>query len=309
MASGSTKAVYAALFGNLGIAITKFIAAAITGSAAMWAESYHSASDTVNQILLLLGINLSKKPATELHPFGFGKSQFFWSFVVATMIFGISGILSLEQGFSSLLGEGHHFENPLINYIVLGIAAIFEGNALRIAFIHFKKPILERGEKIRPSTLLTEFKNSKDPSILTVVVEDSAALLGIAIAAIGIFLTDITGNTIYDAIGSITIGIILMSFAFFLAKENRGLLIGEAISSLQYKQILNKVKEIPEVNKIITMKTMHLSPTTVLVGIEVNLIDGLDTDKIEVVTDTIEHEIMKIIPKSKKEYIFVEIER
>ena len=309
MASGSTKAVYAALFGNLGIAVTKFIAALMTGSAAMWAESYHSASDTVNQILLLLGIKISKKAPTDLHPFGFGKSQFFWSFVVATMIFGISGILSLEQGFSSLLGGEHHFENPLINYVVLGIAAVFEGNALRIALNHFKKPILDRGEKVRPSTLWAEFKNSKDTSILTVVVEDSAALLGIGIAAFGIFLTDITGNTAYDAISSIAIGVILMSFAFFLAKENRGLLIGESISPLQYSQIMNKVDTLPEVNKIVTMKTMHLSPTIVLVGIEVNLIDGLDTDRIEIITDTIEQEIMKIIPESKKEYIFVEIEK
>lgn len=309
MASGSTRAVYAALFGNLGIAVTKFVAAAMTGSAAMWAESYHSASDTVNQILLLLGIRLSRKPATDLHPFGFGKSQFFWSFIVATMIFGISGILSLEQGFSSLLGEDHHVENPIVNYVVLAIAAVFEGNALRIALIQFTKPIKERKEKTKLSTLISEFKNSKDTSILTVIVEDSAALIGIGVATLGIFLTDITGNTAYDAIGSIVIGIILMSFAFFLAKENRGLLIGESISPLQYEHIMAEVKDIPEVNKVITLKTMHLSPTTILVGIEVNLINGLDTDQIEIVTDTIEHEIMKVIPESRKEYIFVEIEK
>jgi len=309
LATGSTKAVYAALFGNLGIAVTKFIAAAMTGSAAMWAESYHSASDTVNQILLLVGIKISKKPATDMHQFGFGKSQFFWSFIVATMIFGISGILSLEQGFSSLLGEEHHFENPTINYTVLAIAFAFEANALRIALVQFKKPIIERGEKIRPSTLYSEFKGSKDTSILTVVVEDSAALLGIGVAALGILLTDITGNTVYDAIGSIVIGAILMSFAIFLAKENRGLLIGESISPLQYQQIMFNVNSIPEVHKIVTMKTMHLGPTTILVGIEVNLVDGLDTDKIETITDTIESEIMRVIPESKKEYIFVEIEK
>ncbi|MDH3856037.1 MAG: cation diffusion facilitator family transporter [Nitrosopumilus sp.] len=309
METGSTKAVYAALFGNLGIAITKFIAAALTGSASMWAESYHSASDTVNQVLLLLGIKMSKKPASDLHQFGFGKSQFFWSFVVATMIFGISGILSLEQGFSSLLGEDHHFENPVINYIVLAIAAGFEANALRIAFIQFKKPIVERGEKTRPSTVWAEFRNSKDTSILTVVVEDTAALLGIGIAFVGILLTDITGNTQYDAISSIVIGALLMSFAFFLAKENRGLLLGESVSAQQYTQIMAVVNAVSEVNKVVTMKTMHLSPTTVIVGIEVNLIDGLDTDRIETVTDTIENEIMKILPESKKEYIFVEIER
>ncbi|MDH3311758.1 MAG: cation diffusion facilitator family transporter [Nitrosopumilus sp.] len=309
MAGGSTKAVYAALFGNLGIAVTKFIAAAMTGSASMWAESYHSASDTVNQILLLLGIRLSKKPETDLHQFGYGKSQFFWSFIVATMIFGISGILSLEQGFSSLLGEEHQFENPMINYIVLAIAFGFEGNALRIAINHFKKPIIARGDKANFSNLYKEFKDSKDTSILTVIVEDTAALLGIGVAGVGIFLTDITGNTQYDAISSIIIGVLLMSFAFFLAKENRGLLLGESISEEQKKQILTLVNAIPEVHKIITVKTMHLSPTTVIVGIEVNLIDGLDTDKIEIITDEIEHQIMAILPLSKKEYIFVEIER
>jgi cation diffusion facilitator family transporter len=309
LAAGSTKAVYAALFGNLGIAITKFIAAAMTGSASMWAESYHSASDTVNQILLLLGIRLSKRPESDLHQFGYGKSQFFWSFIVATMIFGISGILSLQHGFASLLGEEHHFENPIINYIVLAIAFGFEGNALRIAISHFKKPLGERGEKTNFSNLYKEFKNSKDTSLLTVIVEDTAALLGIGVAAIGILLTDITGNTVYDAISSILIGIILMSFAFFLAKENRGLLLGESVSSQQQNKILDIVNTIPEVHKVITMKTMHLSPTIIIVGIEVNLIDGLDTDKIETITDTIEEKIMTIIPESKKEYIFVEIER
>jgi len=309
VATGSSKAVYAALFGNLGIAITKFVAAALTGSASMWAESYHSASDTVNQILLLLGIKLSNQPATDLHQFGFGKSQFFWSFVVATMIFGISGILSLEQGFSSLLGEEHHVENPLINYIVLSIAAVFEVNALRIAFSQFKKPITKRGDKVRPSTLFKEFKNSKDSSILTVVVEDCAALLGIGVAALGIFLTDFTGNTQYDATSSIIIGILLMAFAFFLAKENRGLLLGESISPQKRQEIIDIVSDIPEVNRVVNMKTMHLSPTTVLVGIEVNLINGLETDKIETITDLIEQKILTVIPDSKKEHIFVESAR
>ncbi|MDH3340950.1 MAG: hypothetical protein OEL84_06665 [Nitrosopumilus sp.] len=172
-----------------------------------------------------------------------------------------------------------------------------------------KKPIAERVEKTRPSTVWAEFKNSKDTSILTVVVEDTAALLGIGIAFVGILLTDITGNTQYNAISSIVIGALLVSFAFFLAKENRGLLLGESVSAQQYTQIMTVVNAVSEVNKVVTMKTMHLSPTTVIIGIEVNLIDGLDTDKIETVTDTIENGIMKILPESKKEYIFVEIER
>jgi len=310
VAASSKKAVYAALFGNLGIAISKFVAAIMTGSISMWAEAYHSSSDTVNQILLLFGIKASTKKATYAHQFGFGKSQYFWSFIVATMIFGISGILSLEQGISSLTNpEGHSVENPTINYIILAIAAVFEGNALRVALNIFKNTIKEQGLKVNFSTLVTEFKESKDPTILTVIVEDSAALAGILVAAIGIFLTDITGNVVYDAVSSIIIGIILMSFAFFLAKENQALLLGESITPKQYRKVVKAVQEIPEVNKVVSLRTMHLSPNDVLVGVQVNLVDGLETDQIETVTDKVEIKIMEILPYANRNHIFVEIER
>lgn len=309
MVASSKKAVYAALFGNLGIAISKFVAAILTGSVSMWAEAYHSSSDTVNQILLLVGIKASTKKATYAHQFGFGKSQYFWSFIVATMIFGISGVLALEQGISSLIDEDHSVEDPTINYIVLAIATVFEGNALRVAVNVFKNDIKKQGKKVNFSALVNEFKESKDPTILTVIVEDSAALLGIFVAAIGIFLTEITGNAVYDAISSIIIGIILMLFAFFLAKENQGLLLGESITARQYKKLVKAVKGIPEVNKVITLRTMHLSPYDVLVGIQVNLADGLETDQIETVTDKIEAKIMEVLPNANKNHIFVEIER
>lgn len=309
MKVGSKKAVYAALFGNLGIAITKFIAALLTGSAAMWAESYHSASDTFNQILILFGIKTSAKAASFQHQFGHGRELFFWSFIVATMIFGISGILSLEQGISSLYEEFHRIENPQISYIVLAIAFCFEANALRVALKQFTKEIREKGEKIRLSSMVEHFKESKDTALLTVVVEDTAALLGIIIAATGIFLSEVTGNTAYDAIASLFIGGLLMFFAFFLAKENRGLLIGESITSREYKKIVKSIQEIPEVNKIITMRTMHMGPEDILVGIQVNLIDNLDTDKIESITDIIEQKIMQVIPNTNREHIFVEVER
>ncbi len=309
MAVSSKKAVYAALFGNLGIAISKFVAAIMTGSVSMWAEAYHSSSDTVNQILLLVGIKASTKKATYAHQFGFGKSQYFWSFIVATMIFGISGVLALEQGISSLIDKGHTVEDPTINYIILAIAAVFEGNALRVAFNVFKKGIKEKGKEVNFSSLFLEFKESKDPTILTVIVEDSAALLGIFVAAVGIFLTDITGNVVYDAISSIIIGIILMLFAFFLAKENQGLLLGESITAKQYKKIVKAVKGIAEVNRVITLRTMHLSPNDVLVGIQVNLKDGLETNQIETVTDKVEVKIMEVLPNANRNHIFVEIER
>lgn len=309
MGIGSKKAVYAALLGNLGIAITKFIAAIFSGSASMWAEAYHSSSDTFNQVLLLFGMRTSTKAASYSHQFGYGRELFFWSFIVATMLFGISGILSLEQGVSSLTEGNHRIENVEISYIVLAIAFGFEGNALRIALKQFTRDIRDKGEKVTPKSMIAHFKESKDTVILTVVVEDSAALLGIAIAAIGIFLSDWTGNYIYDSISSLLIGSLLMFFAFFLAKENRGLLIGESITPKEYKRIVRSIKEIAEVNKIISMRTMHMGPEDILVGVQVNLVDNLDTDKIETITDIIEQKIMQVIPYTNREHIFVEIER
>jgi cation diffusion facilitator family transporter len=307
--TGSKKAVYTALIGNLGIAIAKLIAAILTGSIAMLAETLHSLSDTFNQVLLLFGIKTSVKAATERHPFGYGKEQFFWSFIVATMLFGISGFISLQQGFSSLISAVHHIENVNISYIILAISAIFEANALRVVLGLSKRSIEARGERFSFSTLLNEFQESKDPSIMTIMIEDSAALLGIAIAGIGIFLSNQTGNTIYDSLSSLLIGVILMAFAFFLARENRGLLIGEAISRQDYKRIVRLIKEIPEVNRIITIRTMHLAPRDVLVTIEVNLIDGLDTDKIETVIDNIEKKVKQAIPYVNPAKVFVELER
>ena len=309
MAAGSKKAVYAALFGNLGIAITKFIAAILTGSAAMWAEAYHSASDTFNQILILFGIKTSAKAASYQHQFGHGRELFFWSFIVATMLFGISGILSLDQGVTSLLKGFHRVENVEVSYIVLAVAFFFEANALRIALKQFTREIREKGEKVNFASMVEHFKESKDTALLTVVVEDSAAILGIIFAAIGIFLSDITGNSVFDAIASLFIGGLLMFFAFFLAKENRGLLIGESITNREYKKIVKSIQEIPEVNKLISMRTMHLGPEDILIGVQVNLVDNLDTDKIEAVTDTVEQKIMEIIPHANREHIFVEIER
>jgi cation diffusion facilitator family transporter len=305
----SKKAVYAALFGNLGIAIAKLIAALVTGSTAMFAETLHSVSDTFNQVLLLFGIKTSTKAATERHSFGYGKEQFFWSFVVATMLFGISGILSLQQGFGSLLNTSHHIQNVGVSYVILAISAAFEANALRVALLLAKESIEARGDKISFNTLVQEFQESKDPSIITVMVEDSAALLGIIVAGVGIFFSEATGNTIYDSISSVAIGGILMAFAYFLAKENKALLIGESISRRDYNKIVNLIKEIPDVNRIITMRTMHFAPEDVLVTMEVNLVDGLDTDKIESVIDNIEQKVKQAIPYINPAKVYVEVEQ
>ncbi|HEU5172462.1 MAG TPA: cation diffusion facilitator family transporter [Nitrososphaeraceae archaeon] len=304
----SKKAVYAALLGNLGIAIAKLLAALYTGSSAMWAETYHSFSDTMNQVLLLIGIKSSSRPASERHSFGYGKEQFFWSFLVSTMIFGISGVLSLQQGLESLLGKPHIIENIEINYIILAISAIFELNALRIAFVIFSKNIHARGQKLTVKTILNEFRESKDPTILTVLVEDSAALLGIAIAAIGISLSHLTGNVFYDSISSLIIGFVLMGFAFFLAKENKALLIGESISKKDSNRIIKSILTLSEVNRVISMRTMHLGPEDVIVAIEVSLVDNLVTDNIEILIDKIEQKVIEVIPYVNPSKIYVELQ-
>lgn len=304
----SRKAVYAALLGNLGIAIAKLLAALYTGSSAMWAETYHSFSDTMNQVLLLIGIKSSSRPASERHSFGYGKEQFFWSFLVSTMIFGISGVLSLQQGLESLLGKPHIIENIEINYIILAISAIFELNALRIAFVIFSKNIHARGQKLTVKTILNEFRESKDPTILTVLVEDSAALLGIAIAAIGISLSHLTGNVFYDSISSLIIGFVLMGFAFFLAKENKALLIGESISKKDSNKIIKSILTLSEVNRVISMRTMHLGPEDVIVAIEVSLVDNLVTDNIEILIDKIEQKVIEVIPYVNPSKIYVELQ-
>jgi cation diffusion facilitator family transporter len=257
----------------------------------------------------LIGIKTSTRAATERHPFGYGKEQFFWSFLVATMLFGISGVLSLQQGATSLLVKAHHIENVNINYIILAISSAFEGNSLRVAFTVFKQAIEARGEKVNLHTLFNEFQESKDPSVLTVMVEDSAAILGIAVAALGIFLSERTGNSMYDAISSIVIGAILMIFASFLARENKALLIGEGIPKKDSKRIVDSVLQIPEVNRVISLRTMHLGPKDILVAMEVSLKDGLDTDKIELVTDKVEKQIKSIIPYINPSKIYVELQQ
>jgi divalent metal cation (Fe/Co/Zn/Cd) transporter len=226
------------------------------------------------------------------------------------LIFGISGFISLERGITALLStQTHPIENITINYAILAISFVFEANSLRIAFLLFKKTIKARGDQFNFSTLFGEFKESKDTSVLTVLVEDTSALIGIAVAALALFLTQMTGNRVFDSIGSLIIGIILMAFAIFLARENKELLIGESISRRDYKRINALVSKIPEVNRIISIRSMHLAPEDVLIAIEVSLIDNLDTDKIESVIDNIENKVREIIPYANLSKIYVEPER
>lgn len=294
MHNNSRKAVIAALFGNFGIAAFKLVAALFSGSSSMLAESYHSISDTFNQVLLLYGLRRNKKAPDKSHPFGHGKEQFFWSFMVAILLFGVAGTLSIKEGYHKLLNTEPIRSIGLV-YLAIAVGIIFESYAFRIALRNIKKEMKIEKHK----NLIEGIKRSKDPTTLTVLIEDTLALAGLLIAAVAIALVQLTGVLIIDAIASIVIGVLLMVFALFLAYETKNLLVGEAVTPLKRRKILKAVDSFKEVKKVISLKTMHLSSDEVLVTLEINYKDDIIVDELEKVNDRIEREIKKIFHNAK----------
>jgi cation diffusion facilitator family transporter len=294
MQEGSKKAVIAALLGNVAIALCKFIAAFFSGSASMLAEAYHSTSDTFNQVLLLYGLKKSKKPSDKFHPFGHGKEQFFWSFMVAVFLFGIAGVLSVREGFHKLQ-HPESLSHLGLTYVVLGVSVFFETIALRMAIKSIKGEMKAEGHR----NFFTAIKHSKDPTTLTVLFEDSLALMGLVIATSAITLVHLTGNLTVDAIASISIGVLLMVFALFLASETKKMLVGEAVTPHKREQILGCLESCDEVDRIISLKTMHLSPDEVIVAAEIDYRNDITVHDLEILNDRIEKRIKEIIPKAK----------
>lgn len=294
------KAIYAALVGNCLIACFKLVAAIFTKSSTMLAEAYHSFSDTGNQILLLIGINQSQKKSDRTHPFGYGKEQYFYAFMVAMLLFGVAGVLSVQEGVRKLFNPEPISHLPLI-FAVLAFAFVVELYAFLIAYKELKKEMRE--EKFKG--VYDAIKNSKDPAVLTVIFEDSLALTSIIIAAISIGLTYYLKNPIFDAVGSIIIGALLMIFAVALANETKKLLVGEAVSDSKREKIVEAIMSNQEVNEIVDLRTMHLGPEEVMVTAEINIQDGLKTDDAEKVIDNIEAKIKEVLPKSR---LYIELE-
>jgi cation diffusion facilitator family transporter len=255
----SPIAVYAAIGGNLAIAIAKFAAAALTGSSAMISEAIHSTVDTGNQLLLLLGIRRSDRPADQMHPFGHGKELYFWSLVVAIVLFGAGGGMSIYEGITHIL-QPAPIEDPRLNYVILAIAAVVEGTSFTIA-------AREIGKDIHDESVWHAIRNSKDPSVVTVLFEDGAALAGLSAAFVGIYLADLTGDARLDGWASIVIGLILGAVALFLAYESRGLLIGER-ADVDRIDRLRQIAEADEaVDRVIRIRTMHMGPDRVVATI------------------------------------------
>ena len=298
MASGSTRVIIAALIGNSLIAVTKFAAAAYTGSPAMLSEGVHPVVDTGNQMLLLFGLEQSRKPPDEDFPFGYGKEVYFWSFVVAILIFAVGAGVSLYEGVVRVMTP-HPVENVFVNYIVLAFAMVFEGGAWYFAFKEFGRVKGTRG-------YIDAVQQGKDPSFFVVLFEDSAAMLGLMVAFLGVWLGDVTGIPIFDGIASIIIGLILGGTAAWLAYETKGLLIGERANREVVDGIRRIVRAQPAVRHVNEVLTMHMGPEFILVNISVDFADNIRVGEVEETAAHMDHQIKTSFPNVKR--VFIEAE-
>ncbi len=294
--ASSTKVILAALVGNFLIAVTKFTAAWFTGSSAMFSEAVHSTVDTGNQGLLLYGLKRSKRPADAQHPFGHGQELYFWAFVVAILIFGLGAGVSIYEGIAKIQ-DPHEITNPVVNYVVLGMAMVFEAGACWVAFKEFnrRRGALGYFEAIR---------RSKDPSIFTVLLEDSAAMLGLIVAMVAIALGQILEMPVLDGVGSVVIGCILAATAIFLIWETKPLLIGEAADpevEASIRQVIARQSGIQRTNEILSM---HLGPEDILLNLSVDFKDSEDSGDVERAITEMEAQIKRAEPKVRR--IFIE---
>jgi cation diffusion facilitator family transporter len=296
--SESRVAVIAAIVGNVAIAAVKFVAAALTGSSAMLSEAIHSVVDTGNGSLLLLGIRKSARPADKSHPFGYGKELYFWTLVVAISIFGIGGGMSILEGVIHLRRPAE-LTNPLVSYVVLGVAALFELGSWSVAVRQFGRVKGRRG-------MVRAIREGKDPSLFTVIFEDTAALLGLFIAFLGIYFGHEYGSRYADGIASVAIGCMLAGVALWLAAESKGLLVGEAAEPEMVESILMLVEEDDAVLHAGTALTMHLGPREVLLNLEVEFVEGLPAEEIHTAIHRMERRIRGRHPEVKRIYIEVE---
>lgn len=296
MAGDSKPVIYAALAGNAAIAVTKFFAAAYTGSSAMLSEAIHSVVDTGNQLLLLLGLARSRRPPDAQHPFGYGMEVYFWSFVVAILIFGLGAGISFYEGVRHL-AHPEPVTSYFVNYLVLGFAIVFEGGAWFVAFRAFNRVRGGRG-------ILQAVRRSKDPAMFTVLFEDTAALLGLLIALAGLLAAQHLGWHRADGAASIGIAIVLALAAAGLAFETRSLLIGEAASSETRAAIRALIAEEPAVEALNEMRTVHLGPENVLLNVSLDYRDATALREVEATVARLEARIRNAFPEVA--HIFIE---
>lgn len=286
---GSKTVIYAALAGNLLIAVTKFVAAWFTGSSAMLSEGVHSLVDTGNGGLLLYGMRRASKPADRTHPFGHGRELYFWSFVVALLVFALGAGVSFYEGVIHIL-DPEEIRNPTVNYVVLGLSILFEGSSWYVALREFRKT---KGNQ----SYIEAVRRSKDPSVFTVLFEDSAALIGLVIALVAVSCAHAFAMPELDGVGSIGISLVLATTAIFLARETKGLLMGEAASPEIQARVLAVVDADPDIHKANGVLSVHLGPDQIVIGLSAEFEDALTTPDIEDCVERIEKAVRESVPE------------
>lgn len=301
MHEGSRKAIIAAFFANLGIAVAKFIGFLFTGSAGLLAESGHSLADTGNQGLLMFGGKRGRRPADRVHPFGYGPERYFWSFVVALVLFSMGGLFALYEGIEKLR-HPHEIESAGIAYAILGISIALESFSLRTA--------MKEANAVRGGRSWWQYiRSAKAPELPVVLLEDVGAETGLVLALGGLTMAEITGNPRWDAVGSISIGVLLVVIAMILAVEMRGLLIGEAASDEHLRAIERAIGDSPQVNSIIHLRTMHLGPDRLLVAAKVEFDRSLDVPALAAAIDATEANLRAAVHVATTIYIEPDIRR
>ena len=295
MAGGSTKAVYAALFANLGIAIAKFGGAAYTGSSAMVAEGVHSVVDTSNQVLLLLGMKRAARPATPRHPFGYSREIYFWCFVVAVVLFTAGGTFAIYEGVQKL-SHPHPIENPVVNYVILGVAILLEAGSFAVALKEFRKVAAGR----HWWSAVTE---AKDPVLFTVLFEDSAAMVGLVVALAGLVAAETLGIPALDGLASILIGAVLIGASILLARETMSLIIGEAAAPEVLADVERLIRAEPTVNGVRDITSVHLGPHDIVVTAAVDFNDEVPAGEVERVIARIGEKVRAAQPDVKRLFL------
>ena len=291
----SKIAVYGAVAANLAIATMKFVGAAATGSSAMLSEGIHSVVDTGDGVLLLVGMHLAGRPADERHPFGYGKELYFWSLIVAVLIFGVGGGVSIYEGILRLL-EPRPVEDAGWSYAILGGAALFEGASLGVAIRQFRR-------SIAGAPFWASLRSSKDPTLYTVIAEDSAALAGLAAAATGIYGSHALGMPAFDAGASVVIGLLLCGVSSLLILQARRLLVGEAVDTVMAEAIRAIAQNEPSVHRAGWPLTMHLGPDDVLLALDAEFKTGVPAEEVERAINRMEAAVRERFPEIGRIYI------
>jgi cation diffusion facilitator family transporter len=293
--AGGNRAIIAALGANLGIAVTKFIAFAFSGSSSMLAEGVHSLADTGNQFLLLLGGRKSRKAADAEHPFGYGRERYVYAFVVSIILFSIGGVFSLYEGWEKIQ-EPHELEVPWLPVVVLIVAICLEGFSFRTAI---KESNHARGK----DSLFQFIRHAKAPELPVVLLEDFAALIGLVLALLGVGLTIITGNPVFDAIGTLLIGVLLVLVAIVLGIETKSLLVGEGANPADAARIRDAINANPDVEALIHIKTLYLGPEELLVAAKIAFGRSKTLTEISVSINAVEAAIREVVPTARVIYL------